>query len=251
MSLEQEIERCKADGMLEDDIELDSFETSGGKQSIRTIGTALVGEEKCKVNTMSDNGSTGSFVTHAQARRSRLKKKRITNLRIKTLTGFKSFKTFVYSLPVGNFKKKKLQEIEATGVSHIGRCKPLSTKHRSILDKILKPAGLSSDDLTNPTHGEVGILIGGDAASLQLFDHLQLNSLRKPLNLRFFSSDIMRKPLTYGEVGGEWHPEVEVTVNVEKHIEEEKETFSYNTAVYKLLEEQDNNEDKENNDWSE
>ena len=31
--------------------------------------------------------------------------------------------------------------------------------------------------------------------------------------------------------------------------EEEKETFSYNTSVYKLLKEQDNDEDKIYNDW--
>ena len=79
-SLEQEIERSKADGLMEDDLELNSFEISGGKQGIRSIGTALVGEEKSKVNTLSDNGSTGCFVTHSQGRRSKLEKKRITTL---------------------------------------------------------------------------------------------------------------------------------------------------------------------------
>ena len=68
------------------------------------------------------------------------------------------------------------------------------------------------------THGEVEILIGGDAASLQLFDHLQLNSLRKQLNLRFFSSEVMEKPLAYGEGGGEWYPENEITINIEKPV---------------------------------
>ena len=178
LSIEQEIEKCKSEGMMEDDVELNSFETSGGRQNLRTIGTALVGEGKEEVNTMSDNGSTGTFITHSQAHKSRLKKKRITNLRIKTLTGFKSFKTFIYILPVWNFKRRKIQRIEATGVTHIGRCKPLSAKNRRVLDKVLQPAGMSSNDLTNPTHGEVGILIGGDAASLQLFYHIQLNSLR-------------------------------------------------------------------------
>ena len=125
-----------------------------------------MGEEQEEVNTMSDNGSTGTFITHSQAGKSRLKKKRITNLRIKTLTGFKSFKTFIYVLPLWNFKKRKIQKIEASGVTHIGRCKRLSAKNRRVLDKVLQPAGMSSNDLTNPTHGEVGILIGGDAASL-------------------------------------------------------------------------------------
>ena len=107
MTIEQEIEKCKSEGMLEDDVELNSFKSSGGRQNIRTIGSALVGEEQEEVNTMSDNGSTGTFITHSQARKSRLKKKRISNLRIKTLTGFKSFKTFIYILPLWNFKKRK------------------------------------------------------------------------------------------------------------------------------------------------
>ena len=105
MSLEQEIEKSKAEGLMEDNIELNSFDISEGKQGIRSIGTALVGEEKSKVNTLSDNGSTGCFVTHSQARRSKLEKKRITTLRIKTLTGFKCFKTFVYNLLMWNFKR--------------------------------------------------------------------------------------------------------------------------------------------------
>ena len=72
--------------MLEEDVELNSFESSGERQNIRTIGSSLGGEEKEEVNTMSDNGSTGMFITHCQARRTRLKKKRITNLKIKTMT---------------------------------------------------------------------------------------------------------------------------------------------------------------------
>ena len=110
---------------------------------------------------------------------------------------------------------------------------------------------MSSNDLTNPTHGEVGILIGGDAASLQLFDHLQLNSLRKPLNLRFFSSEVMEKSITYGEVGGDWYPENEISIDIEKPVEKKKEVFSYNTSIYNLLKEQDDNKIKEKDNWSE
>ena len=99
-------------------------------------------------------------------------------------------------------KKNKFQKIEATGVVRIGRCKPFSAKHRTILDKILKPAGLSSEDLTAPSYGEVEILIGASAAALQIYDHNELNSLKKPVNLRFFHSPLMRLPLAYGEWKG-------------------------------------------------
>ena len=46
----------------------------------------------------------------------------------------------------------------------------------------------------------------------------------------------MKLPLAYGELEGEWLPENEVTVNVEKPAEEPKEIFAYNTELYKLIE---------------
>ena len=46
MTIEQEIEQCKAQGMIEDDVEMNSFESSGERQNIRTIGSSLLGEEK-------------------------------------------------------------------------------------------------------------------------------------------------------------------------------------------------------------
>ena len=64
--MEEEIEKCRLAGMLEDDAELNTFEATN-KQNIRTIGSALIGEELEEVNVMSDNGSTGTFVTHRQA----------------------------------------------------------------------------------------------------------------------------------------------------------------------------------------
>ena len=81
---------------------------------------------------------------------------------------------------------------------------------------------MSSNDLTNPSHGEVEILLGGVAASLQLFDHHQLNKLRKPLSLRFFLSEVMEKPLAYGEVEAEWYPENEISIDIEKPVEKRR-----------------------------
>ena len=94
MTLEQEIEKSKADGLMEDDVELKSFDITEGKRGIRSIGIALVGEDKNKVNLLSDIGSTGCFVTHSLAKRSGLRKKKITTLQIKSITEFKCFKTF-------------------------------------------------------------------------------------------------------------------------------------------------------------
>ena len=54
--------------MPEDDMETNTFEASRERQNIRTIGSSLVGEDREEVNTMSDNGLTGTFVTHRQAR---------------------------------------------------------------------------------------------------------------------------------------------------------------------------------------
>ena len=48
----------------------------------------------------------------------------------------------------------------------------------------------------------------------------------------------MKLPLAYGELEGEWLPENKVTVKVEKPAEEPKETFAYNTKLYKLIEKQ-------------
>ena len=93
--------------MQEDDVELNSFESSGERQNIRTIGSALVGEEQEEVNTMSDNGSTGTLITHSQARKSRLKKKRITNLKIKTLTGFKKLQDLHICVAFVEFQEKE------------------------------------------------------------------------------------------------------------------------------------------------
>ena len=72
-----------------------------------------------------------------------------------------------------------MENIEAKGVSYIGRCRSLSARSREIFDRVLLPANMTSNDLSNPTHGEVEILLGGDGASLQLFDHNQLNKLKK------------------------------------------------------------------------
>ena len=144
------------------------FEVTEGTRGIRSIGLALMGEDKRKVNLLSDIGSTGCFLTHALAKRAGLKKKRITNLTIKSITGYKTFKTFVYELRIWNYKTGKFQNIEATGVARIGRCKPFTATQRIILDKILKPAGLSSEDLTSSSYGEVEVLIGASAAALQL-----------------------------------------------------------------------------------
>ena len=43
MTVEKEIEQCKAQGMIEDDVEMNTFESSGERQNIRTIGSSLVG----------------------------------------------------------------------------------------------------------------------------------------------------------------------------------------------------------------
>ena len=64
MTLDQEIAKCKADGLMEDDAEIENFDITEGSRGIRSIGVALVGEEKSKVNLLSDIGSTGCFVTH-------------------------------------------------------------------------------------------------------------------------------------------------------------------------------------------
>ena len=59
----------------------------------------------------------------------------------------------------------------------------------------------------------------------------------------------MEKPLAYGEVGGDWYPENEISINIEKLVEK-KEMYTYNTSIYNLLKEQDDDEIKEKDNWS-
>ena len=42
-TVDEEIEQCRAQGMPEDDMETNTFEASGERQNIRTIGSSLVG----------------------------------------------------------------------------------------------------------------------------------------------------------------------------------------------------------------
>ena len=68
-SLEDEIARGKEAGLPEDDQEIDNFEVTGGSKGIRSIGQVLVGDNKRKVNLLSDIGSTGVFMTHSLAKK--------------------------------------------------------------------------------------------------------------------------------------------------------------------------------------
>ena len=80
-----------------------------------------------------------SFVTHSLAKRTKLKKIRILNLRIKTLGGFKNDKTFTYEVPVWNYKKKKYTMVEAAGINHIGRSRMMTRTMQKIVSEVLKP----------------------------------------------------------------------------------------------------------------
>ena len=234
-SLEDEIARGKEDGLPEDDLEVENFEVFEGNKGIRSIGQVLVGDNKRKVNLLSDFGSTGCFISHTLAKKAGLRKKRITNLKIESITGYKVFKTFVYELKIWNYKLKRFQTIEATGIQRIGRCRPFTSSQRIILNKVLKPAGMSSEDLSSATYGDVDVLLGASAAALQLYDHTELNALKKPINLRFFHSPLFRLPLAYGEVEGDWAPEEEVKMEIEKPEPEPKKTYSLNAELYKSI----------------
>ena len=74
-SLEDEIARGKEDGLPEDDLEIENFEVFEGNKGIRSIGQVLVGDNKRKVNLMSDIGSTGCFISHTLAKKAGLRKK--------------------------------------------------------------------------------------------------------------------------------------------------------------------------------
>ena len=79
------------------------------------------------------------------------------------------------------------------------------------------------------------VLIGASAAALQLYDHNELNALKKPVNLRFFHSPLIWLPLAYGEVEGEWSPEQKVTMDIKRPDPEPQEVHSYNTELYKII----------------
>ena len=63
--------------------------------------------------------------------------------------------------------------------------------------------------------------------------------------MRFFHSPLFRLPLAYGEVEGEWEPEEEVKVEVEKPEPITKKTYSFNTDLYNMIDAADSQEEGE------
>ena len=80
-------------------------------------------------------------------------------------------------------------------MSTIGPCQGPTKKTRKELDIILKPMNMESQSLTWASNGEIDIIMGGDNAGLLVQDNPTMNGIRKPSNLRFYTSPVFELPL--------------------------------------------------------
>ena len=137
--LEEEIDRAMAEGMKVDTSSVFNYKTNTNSEVLQAVGVAWVSKEKNEEQSLSDEGSQGSFITHRMARRNGCKKMKISNLTVKTMAGEKKERTFIYSVRVFDFKKKEWRNIECAGVRIIGRTRIMTDGMKKTLKKILKP----------------------------------------------------------------------------------------------------------------
>ena len=119
-------------------------------------------------------------------------------------------KTVVYSGKIYNYQKNRFKQLEMTGISTIGPYKgPTQQTHRE-LDYILKPINMESQSLTWAINREIDIIIGGDNAGILVQDHPTMNNIRKPTNLRFYTSPVFNLPLEFGELSRQWSENISI-----------------------------------------
>ena len=167
MTLEQEIKFCEQNGMKVEVYDQDNFKITLEDERLQAIGEMKLrlepkeGEENGRVEEssnvlgLSDTGSESTFVTHQVARRHRFKKLRILKLKLKTLGGLSNISTFMYQVPIFDYKKNKYVLIEAAGVDHIGRAKMMSNDLQITVNKVLKPYNLHVTDLEAPRFADL------------------------------------------------------------------------------------------------
>ena len=116
-----------------------TYKTNTENEVLQSVGSSLVGEDNNEVQTLSDKGSQGSFITHKLAKRAKSERLRITNLTMKTSPGEHTEKTFVYAVKIWDFIKKDHRIIECVGIHAIGRTRIMSDRMKMVLKKILHP----------------------------------------------------------------------------------------------------------------
>ena len=148
--IEKEIMEALEGGMECESSSSFTYKTSTGKEVLQSVGAALIGEGKVDSQSLSDEGSQGSFITHKMARRTNCRKLRVTNMNVNTLSGEHTERTFVYLVKVWNFIKENFSFMECVGIHSIGRTRLMSHKMRLTLKKILGPYNMDLQDITNP-----------------------------------------------------------------------------------------------------
>ena len=61
-----------------------TYTTNTENEVLQSVGSSLVGEDNNEVQTLSDEGSQGSFITHKLAKKSKSERLRITKMTMRT-----------------------------------------------------------------------------------------------------------------------------------------------------------------------
>ena len=107
--IETETRQALEDGMKLDTNSCFTYKTTTENEVLQAVGISWVGEKKNEVQSLSDEGSQGSFISHKMARRNKCPRLRVTNLTVRTLTGEHIERTFIYKVKAYNFAKKNGQ----------------------------------------------------------------------------------------------------------------------------------------------
>ena len=167
--------------------------------AFRLVGRSLIGEQKRPSNTMSDVGSTGSFITEKLADTLTLDIADAAFLSIKTWNGIEKKESFNYETKLFNHRTNKLDDVRIYGTDSIGQVVAPNSATMKALDEILQPHNMSTNNFSWPEPGEIEVLLGGNYVKYGTSDPPQeYQEVTRPENLHFKSSPVYPKPIVIG-----------------------------------------------------